>query len=66
MTHVERIILIIKLNLKLVGREADAAVRTADRNNKQAIFKNCTPFTDCINEINNTQVDNGKGCHADI
>ena len=24
------------------------------------IFKNCAPFTDCISEINNTQVDNAK------
>ena len=37
------------------------AVRPPDRNNKQAIFKNCALFTDCINQINNTQVDNTKG-----
>ena len=24
------------------------------------IFKNCAPFTDCISEINNTQIDNAK------
>ena len=24
------------------------------------IIKNCAPFTDCISEINNTQVDNVK------
>ena len=36
------------------------AGRTADRNDKQAIFKNCAPFTHCISEINNTQVDNAK------
>ena len=24
------------------------------------VFKTCAPFTDCINEINNTQVDNAK------
>ena len=29
-------------------------------NSKQVVFKNCAPFTDCINEINNTQVDNAK------
>ena len=23
-------------------------------NNKEVIFKNCAPFTDCISEINNT------------
>ena len=28
--------------------------------NKKVIFKNCAPFTDCIGEINNTQIDNAK------
>ena len=28
--------------------------------NKKVIFKNCAPFTNCISEINNTQVDNAK------
>ena len=27
---------------------------------KKVIFKNCAPFTNCINEINNTQIDNAK------
>ena len=27
---------------------------------EKAIFKDCAPFTDCIMEINNTQVDNAK------
>ena len=26
----------------------------------KVIFKNCAPLTDCISEINNTQVDNAK------
>ena len=30
------------------------------RNNTQAIFKNYAPFTDCIPQINNTQVDNAR------
>ena len=29
-------------------------------NNRKVTFKNCAPFTDCISEINNTQVDNAK------
>ena len=29
-------------------------------NNKEVMFKNCAPSTDCTNEINNTQVDNAK------
>ena len=28
--------------------------------NKKVIFKNCAPFTNCINDINNTQVDDAK------
>ena len=32
----------------------------ANNNNKKVIFKNCTPFTNCISEINNTDLDNAK------
>ena len=32
----------------------------ANNINKKVIFKNCVPFTNCISEINNTQVDNAK------
>ena len=28
--------------------------------NRKIIFKNFVPFTDCISEVNNAQVDNGK------
>ena len=27
---------------------------------KNIIIKNCAPLTNCINEINNTQIDNAK------
>ena len=33
----------------------------ANSNNEKIIFKNCAPFTDCIIEISNTQMDNAKG-----
>ena len=36
---------------------ADAA---ANNINKKVIFKNCAPFTNCISEINNTQIENAK------
>ena len=29
-----------------------------DYSDKKVIFKNCAPFTNCISEINNTQIDN--------
>ena len=40
----------------------NTAAADADLNNtnKKVIFKNCAPFTICISEINNTQVDNVK------
>ena len=27
---------------------------------KKVIFKNCTPFTNCIRKLNNTQIDNAE------
>ena len=35
---------------------ADGAA--ANNTGEKVIFKNCAPFTNCISEINNTQVDN--------
>ena len=32
----------------------------ANNTNKKVIFKNCAPFTNCISEVNNTQIDNAK------
>ena len=43
-----------------VGAGVDPSAIAAGRNDKQAVFKNWAPFTDCITEINNTQVDNAK------
>ena len=40
---------------------ATTATQYSDaNNNKILVFKNCAPFTDCISEINNTQVHNAK------
>ena len=37
-----------------------AAQGAANNTNKKVIFKNCAPFTNCISEINNTQIDNAN------
>ena len=37
-----------------------AADANANNTNKKVIFKNCAPFTNCITEINNTDIDNAK------
>ena len=37
-----------------------AAGAAANNDDRKVIFKNCGPFTNCISEISNTQVDNAK------
>ena len=32
----------------------------ANNTNKKVIFKNCAPFTNCISNKNNTQIDNAE------
>ena len=44
----------------ITGWGADDAAKQLDEKNKGVIFKSCAPFTDCISEINNTQIDHAK------
>ena len=37
-----------------------AAGADANNTNKKVIFKKCAPFTNCVSEINNAQVNNAK------
>ena len=39
---------------------ASAAGAAANNTNRKVIFKNCVPYTNCISEINNKQIDNAK------
>ena len=50
--------ILVKKNIRNTGAGADAAARQADERDKGVAFKNFAPFTNCISEINNTQVDN--------
>ena len=52
--------ILVKGTITITGAGADAAARQADERDKCVVFKNCAPFTNCISEINNTQVDNAK------
>ena len=52
--------ILVKGKITITGAGADAAARQADERDKGVAFKNCAPFTNCISEINNTQVDNAK------
>ena len=33
-------------------------------NSVEVVIKNCVPFTDCISEINNIQIDNAKAINV--
>ena len=51
----------------LVKGAMSIAVQAGDNPNnanKKVVFKNCAPFTDCISEINNTEIDIVK--HIDV
>ena len=52
--------ILVKGRIAITGIGADAAARQYDERDKGVAFKNCAPFTNCISEINNTQVDNDK------
>ena len=56
--------IVVSGTITTVGAGADTAAIGADKNNKKAIFKNFAPFTNCITEISNTQVDNTKDWDA--
>ena len=43
-----------------------AAAGAAANNRRNIIVKNCTPFTNCISKINNTQIDNAKDTYIVI
>ena len=48
----------VKGNITVINSAADGAA--ANNTNKKVIFKNCASFTNCINKINNTQIDNAE------
>ena len=52
--------ILVKRTITIAGAGDNAAARQADERDKGVVFKNCAPFTNCISEINNTQVDNAK------
>ena len=50
--------ILVKVIITITGAGDDAAARRADERNKGVTFKNCAPFTKCINRINNIDIDN--------
>ena len=52
--------ILVKGKITITGAGDNAAAKHVDERDKGVAFKNCAPFTNCINEINNTQIDNAK------
>ena len=50
--------ILVKRNITVNNTAAAGA--EANNTNKKVIFQNCTPFTNCISKINNTDIDNAK------
>ena len=50
--------ILVEGNISVNNTAAAAAVPNI--RNKEVIFKNCAPFTNCISKINNTQIDNAE------
>ena len=50
----------VKGKITITGEGDNEAAKRADERNKGVAFKNGAPFTICISEINNTQIDSCK------
>ena len=50
--------IVLKVNIT-VNNTAGAGA-ASNNTDKKVMFKNCAPFTSCISEINNTQIDNAE------
>ena len=55
--HSDAYILVTR-TITITKARADAAAQRADKRNKRVTLKNQVLFTNCIGQINNTQVDN--------
>ena len=51
--------ILVSGTITITGAVEDDAKR-AEKRNKEVIFKNCAPFTNCRSNINNTQIDNAE------
>ena len=52
--------ILVKWTITITGAGDDAPARQADERDKGLTFKNCAPYTNCINRINNTNIDDAK------
>ena len=55
---------LVSVTITITGKGANDSPKESDERNKGVIFKNCAPFTECISNIINTQLENAK--HIDF
>ena len=48
--------ILVKETISIASQAGD----NPNNDNKEVVFKNFGPFTDCISEMNNTQIENSK------
>ena len=52
--------ILVSGTITFTGEGGDDNAKREGERNKGVIFKNCEPFTECISNINDTQIDNAK------
>ena len=52
--------ILVSWTITITGEGDNDAAKRADERNEGVIIEICLPFTDCISEINNTQIANAK------
>ena len=52
--------ILVSGTITIIGAGDNDNARRLEERNKKETYKNCVPFTDCINIRNNTQIDNAK------
>ena len=52
--------ILVSGTITITTESADDAAKRLDERSKGVIFKNYVPFTECISNVNNTQIDNAK------
>ena len=52
--------ILVQGKITITGPGDNEAAKQAEERDKGVAFKNCASFTNCISEINNTEIDNAK------
>ena len=58
--------ILVRGTITINGAGDNDSAKQADERNKGVIFKDYAPFTDCISEVNNNQIDYTKDINAVI